>query len=103
MTSDQATRGAAPVGSDTITLHILCPSIPAPGRFTLHNQSLSDTVGQIKARITQSLPSRPAPAQQRLIYRGKPLTDDQVALASVLGPIDVSDRSLIVYLSTMLI
>lgn len=85
------------MASDKITLHVISPSIPAPGRFTLHGQPLSDTVAQIKARITQSLPGRPAPAQQRLIYRGKPLTDDRASLASVLGPIDVSIQVLIIY------
>ena len=92
MTTNPPTEGDSPTGSNTITLHILCPSIPAPGRFTLHDQPLSETIAQIKARITESLASRPGPAQQRLIYRGKPLADDRATLASVLGPIDVSEK-----------
>lgn len=90
MTTDPAAQGNTPTESNNITLNVLSPSIPAPGRFTLHDQPLSDTVAQIKARITQALPGRPSPAQQRLIYRGKPLVDDSASLASILGPIDVS-------------
>lgn len=102
MTTDPATKDTTPMASDKITLHVISPSIPAPGRFTLHDQSLSDTVAQIKARITLSLPSRPTPGQQRLIYRGKPLTDDRASLASILGPIDVSIQ-VPVYLSLIVL
>ncbi|KAJ5596868.1 hypothetical protein N7450_003326 [Penicillium hetheringtonii] len=90
MATNPGAQDSTPSSSGKITLHILCPEISSTGRFTLHDQSLSDTVAQIKARITESLPSRPTPVQQRLIYHGKPLTDDRATLASVLGPVNES-------------
>ncbi|PYI04197.1 hypothetical protein BO78DRAFT_373676 [Aspergillus sclerotiicarbonarius CBS 121057] len=70
----------------SIALHVLCPSLPPPNRFTLYDLSPSITVSALKARIAQTIPSEPSPETQRLIYRGKPLTNDAVALKDVLEP-----------------
>ncbi|RAK95404.1 uncharacterized protein BO80DRAFT_264810 [Aspergillus ibericus CBS 121593] len=72
--------------SQSIALHVLCPSLPPPNRFTLNDLSPSITIAALKARIAQTIPSEPSPESQRLIYRGKPLTNDAVALRDVLEP-----------------
>ncbi len=77
------------INSRTVTLHILCPSQPIPGRFTLNDLPLETTIGELRARITQSLPSQPPPAAQRLIYRGRPLTTDSQMLSEILGSVEV--------------
>lgn len=73
-----------------IVLHILCPSFPPPSRFTINNVPLSTTVAALKARISDSISSRPSPESQRLIYRGKPLSDNNAILRDILEPVDVS-------------
>ena len=88
MTSSETPSALAE--SQSIALHVLCPSLPPPNRFTLYDLSLSITISALKARIAQTIPSEPSPETQRLIYRGKPLTNDAVALSDVLEPSNVS-------------
>ncbi|PKX93754.1 uncharacterized protein P174DRAFT_441000 [Aspergillus novofumigatus IBT 16806] len=76
----------------SITLHVLCPSLP--NRFTFDDLPLSTTVAGLKARLTESIPSRPAPSNQRLIWRGRALSDDAMTLESVLGPTDSTEYSM---------
>ncbi|OOF95516.1 hypothetical protein ASPCADRAFT_207993 [Aspergillus carbonarius ITEM 5010] len=84
MTSSETPSALAE--SQSIALHVLCPSLPPPNRFTLYDLSPSITISALKARIAQTIPSEPSPETQRLIYRGKPLTNDAVALSDVLEP-----------------
>ncbi|KAJ5407367.1 hypothetical protein N7465_008651 [Penicillium sp. CMV-2018d] len=72
----------------TITLHILCQSLPPPSRFTLENVPLSSTIAQLKSRIEQSFPNNPQASHQRLIYRGKPLTVDDATLRAVVSSME---------------
>lgn len=85
-----AAGGEGDTRSRTVTLHILCPSQPIPGRFTLNDLPLETTVGELRVRITQSVPSQPPPATQRLIYRGRPLTTESQTLSEILGSVEVS-------------
>lgn len=76
--------------SEKIVLHVLCPSLPPPGRFTFHDLTLSTSVAILKARISESVPGRPPTAIQRLIYCGRPITNDDQTLKTVLEPVEVS-------------
>lgn len=76
--------------SQKIVLHVLCPSLPPPGRFTFHDLTLSTSVASLKSRISESVPSRPPTTIQRLIYCGKPITNDAQTLKTVLEPVEVS-------------
>lgn len=98
MASDQASAAAAVATaadnegdhmSRTVTIHIVSPSLPGTSRFTLHDVPLNTTVGQLRVRITQSFPNRPEPSTQRLIYRGRPLTNDGHRLSRLLTPPEV--------------
>ncbi|GFF23094.1 hypothetical protein IFM46972_00548 [Aspergillus udagawae] len=89
--SDQPSA-ASETGPRSITLHVLCPSLP--NRFTFDDLPLSTTVAGLKARLTESIPSRPAPSNQRLIWRGRALLDDAMTLESVLGPMDSTEYSM---------
>ncbi|KAL4880978.1 hypothetical protein BJY04DRAFT_190538 [Aspergillus karnatakaensis] len=73
-------------GAEGFILHVLCPSLPQPNRFTFKDLSLSITVADLKARISQSIPSHPSPDTQRLLYLGKLLTNDNVTLQSLFEP-----------------
>jgi hypothetical protein len=57
------------------------PGFPKDVAFRLPPES---TIKQVKEHITGSLDSRPPTDQQRLIYRGKMMQDENV-LESVLG------------------
>lgn len=60
-------------------------------RFTLHDLPRSTTVAGLKTRISQSIPSQPLPESQRLIYRGKPLVNQNEMLQGILEPPGVSN------------
>ncbi|GMG49127.1 unnamed protein product [Aspergillus oryzae var. brunneus] len=77
-------------GTQAFILHVLCPSLPPPNRFTFNDLVPSITIAGLKARISQSIPNRPPPETQRLIYRGKPISDDDWTLQKVLEPTNVS-------------
>ncbi|EAW22278.1 uncharacterized protein NFIA_009580 [Aspergillus fischeri NRRL 181] len=94
MASNSSDQPSAPLETvpRSITLHVLCPSLP--NRFTFNDLPLSTTVAGLKARLTESIPSRPAPSNQRLIWRGRALLDDAMTLESVLGPTDSTEYSM---------
>ena len=81
---------AASESSDTINLNVLCPSLQSPGRFTIENIPTTSTVAGLKDRISNALDSRPAHEAQRLIYRGKPLSEGSTVLRNIFDPADVS-------------
>ncbi|KAH1487448.1 hypothetical protein LV164_006704 [Aspergillus fumigatus] len=94
MASNSSDQPSAPLETvpRSITLHVLCPSLP--NRFTFDDLPLSTTVAGLKARLTESIPSRPAPSNQRLIWRGRALLDDAMTLESVLDPADSTEYSM---------
>ena len=73
-----------------IVLHVLCPTLASPNRFTFHDFTLSSTVASLKTRLSESIPSQPTPAIQKLIYCGKPISNDGLTLQSVLEPVEVN-------------
>ncbi|KAL3481979.1 hypothetical protein BJX99DRAFT_217913 [Aspergillus californicus] len=75
---------------ERIVLHVLCPSLPTPRRITFNDIPLSATIAYLKSRLSESIPSRPSSDQQRLLYMGKPVSDDQVTLQSLFEPLDGS-------------
>ncbi|GES62306.1 conserved fungal protein [Aspergillus terreus] len=91
--SDVASSATSDTSLEFI-LHVLCPSLPPPNRFTFRDLTASHTLADLKARISQILPNRPSPELQRLIYCGKPLLDDSVSLQRVLGPVNGAEYSM---------
>ncbi|KAL3467497.1 hypothetical protein BJX64DRAFT_143635 [Aspergillus heterothallicus] len=78
----------------SLVLHVLCPSIPAPNRFTFDNISLNTTVAELKARLSRSIQTQPTANSQRLFYLGKPLLDDGATLQSLFGPLNGTEFSI---------
>ncbi|KAJ5997864.1 hypothetical protein N7522_009524 [Penicillium canescens] len=78
----------------TTTLNILCQILPPPGRYTMENLPLTTTVGQLRARISETFPGNPHPSTQRLIYQGKALLDDNVTLGGFLPSTNDSTHAL---------
>ncbi|KAJ6031842.1 hypothetical protein N7540_002574 [Penicillium herquei] len=77
---------------DTITIHVLCPTLSATSRFTLNNMSLDSTVGNLRLRIQEIIPTHPMPINQTLIVRGRRVhsQSDSNILREALAPITVS-------------
>ncbi|OJD18484.1 hypothetical protein AJ78_01473 [Emergomyces pasteurianus Ep9510] len=79
---------ASSIDAQTIVLHILSPSLEAPNRVTLDDIPLSIKISDLKTRLSETLPNRPRPDMQRLIYRGKPLSNNDEQLGNIVEPAD---------------
>lgn len=85
----------SPVPSDQlcINLKIISPSLSQP--LTFPDVPAAITVRQLKEKIRQELPTRPADNQQRLIYRGRMINRPDEKLLNLFGEDMVSElRSL---------
>ena len=72
---------------DAIVLNVLSPSSEVPGgRITFPRIHLDTKLSQLKIRIQNVLQAAPAPARQRLIYRGHALLNTDATLRQVLRP-----------------
>ncbi|OOQ87758.1 hypothetical protein PEBR_16395 [Penicillium brasilianum] len=89
-----ATSGGNDSSVRTVTIHILSPSHPAPSRFTFRDLPLETTVGELRARITHSFPNHPPPSTQRLIYRGRPLTNNNNTMADIFRSVEETEHSI---------
>jgi hypothetical protein len=67
-----------------VNLHIVSPSVGV-GNLRFPDLPATTTVRQLKAKIRESLESRPADDNQRLIHRGRLLTCETDTLQDVLG------------------
>ncbi|EER38048.1 ubiquitin family protein [Histoplasma capsulatum H143] len=79
---------AAGTPAQTVDLHILSPSLEVPTRVTLDNLPLAMKILDLKTRLSETLPSRPRPDIQRLIYRGKPLLNNEERLSNIVQHAD---------------
>lgn len=66
-----------------VLLHVLSPSTEVPNKLTFPDILASTTIRELKSKIQDAVPSRPDPARQRLIYWGKPITQEQLSLKDV--------------------
>lgn len=71
--------------AQTILLHVLSPSTEIPHKLIFSDVPTSTTVAELKTRICNAVPSRPASGRQRLIYRGKALVKDGATLAEIFS------------------
>ncbi|EUC46646.1 hypothetical protein COCMIDRAFT_4301 [Bipolaris oryzae ATCC 44560] len=69
----------------TINLKVLSPSAELEGGITLAGLPASITVKELRSRIHDAVPSKPAPERMRLIYRGRVVANDADTLTTVFG------------------
>ncbi|OJD27694.1 hypothetical protein ACJ73_00903 [Blastomyces percursus] len=86
MDSVDELRSASGSDAQTIVLHILSPSLE--NRVTLDNLPLAVNVLDVKTRLSEALPNHPRPDVQKLIYRGKPLLNNEDQLSNIVAPAD---------------
>lgn len=73
----------------SMTLQVLSPSLEPQNRHILHGLPLDSKVLDIKMRLFHEIPARPPPTIQRLIYRGRVLSNDQERVTNIFPPTDV--------------
>lgn len=77
----------------TINLKILSPSTEVEGGVNLADVPASTTVKELRSRIQDAVPSKPAPERMRLIYRGRVVANDSDTLTNVFGAENVCFNS----------
>ncbi|KAI4944460.1 hypothetical protein J4E86_009519 [Alternaria arbusti] len=71
--------------AQTVNLKILSPSSDFEGGVNLADVPASTTVKELRSRIQDAAPSKPAPERMRLIYRGRVVANDADTLSNVFG------------------
>lgn len=74
----------------TINLKVLSPSTEVEGGIHLPGLPAATTVRELRQRIHDAAPSRPAIDRMRLIYRGRVVANDSDTLQQVFGIDNVS-------------
>jgi len=74
----------------TFTLVVLSPSIGVDRPLNFHHLPATTSVKDLKAKIRDVLPSKPADENQRLIHRGRLLGRETETMADVFGKDTVS-------------
>lgn len=69
----------------TINLKVLSPSAEVEGGVNFVDIPASTTVKELRSRIQNAVPSKPAPERMRLIYRGRVVANDADTLSAVFG------------------
>ncbi|KFZ18137.1 hypothetical protein V502_04296 [Pseudogymnoascus sp. VKM F-4520 (FW-2644)] len=75
----------------TFTLHIISPSLGSHGPFSFPNLPTATTVQQLKAKIRERVQTKPHNDHQRLIHRGRQLTEVET-MADVFGKETLSNE-----------
>ncbi|OBT85565.1 hypothetical protein VE02_06697 [Pseudogymnoascus sp. 03VT05] len=75
----------------TFTLHIISPSLGSHGPFFFPNLPIATTVHQLKAKIRERVQTKPHNDHQRLIHRGRQLTEVET-MADIFGKETLSNE-----------
>jgi hypothetical protein len=77
----------------SINLKILSPSTEVEGGVNLPDVPASTTIKELRSRIQDAVPSKPATERMRLIYRGRVVANDADTLGGVFGADNVGYHS----------
>ncbi|KAM0272210.1 hypothetical protein ACHAQH_008792 [Verticillium albo-atrum] len=96
------TPTSAPMTADvpydqlTVNLNVISPTTTATsgGPLSFPNLPVSTTILQLKEKIRDAVPSKPADTQQRLIYRGRHLQADNDTLGQIIGEATIREHDL---------
>lgn len=69
----------------TVNLQVLSPSVGVNRPLLFPGIAASTTVKQLKEKIRQTLPLRPADENQRLIHRGRAIVKETDSLLDIFG------------------
>src|SRR4051794_3852881 len=99
MADDNATpaQGDNSTTTSSFDLQIVSPSTGVNRPLVFPSIPASTTVRQLKEKIRDAVPARPADDQQRLIHRGRLVTREDDTLETVLGAEAVSSPTLAIF------
>jgi len=83
--SDTPVRDEPSLDALSFTLNILSPSVGVSSPLTFPLLPAATTVKQLKAKIRDVLPSKPADENQRLIHRGRMLGRETDTMVQIFG------------------
>tara|TARA_R110002003_G_scaffold107_9_gene9027 strand:- start:4449 stop:4718 length:270 start_codon:yes stop_codon:yes gene_type:complete len=75
----------------TINLKVLSPSTEVEGGVAFADLPTTTTIKELRSRIQDAVPSRPATERMRLIYRGRVVANDADTLGDVFGADNVRE------------
>ncbi|KAM5356406.1 hypothetical protein ACJ41O_003052 [Fusarium nematophilum] len=75
----------APVDDQTVNLQVVSPSVGVNRPLLFPGLAANTTVKELKDKIRQTLPLRPADEHQRLIHRGRAIVRDSDTLLDIFG------------------
>ena len=81
----------APTGDEerpepiNFTLVVVSPSVGVTGPLTFSHLPATTSVKELKAKIRDALPSKPADESQRLIHRGRMLARETETMIDIFG------------------
>ena len=78
---------------NVINLKILSPSTEVEGGVILPDLPASTTIKELRQKIQDAAPSKPATDRMRLIYRGRVVANDNDKLVDIFGVESVSSPS----------
>ena len=78
----------------TFTLVVISPSNGVNGPLTFPNVVATTSVKEVKAKIRDTIPSKPTDEGQRLIHHGRLLSRETETMQEVFGQEAVGDPSL---------
>ena len=90
--SDSDSDSSASVTASSINLRILSPSPEVEGGIHFPALAASTTIAELKQKIQDAVPSKPATDRMRLIYRGRVVANADDALLTVFGSDTVRAR-----------
>ncbi|KAF2641779.1 hypothetical protein P280DRAFT_548418 [Massarina eburnea CBS 473.64] len=79
------TADTADAGHGTVNLKVLSPSTEIDGGVSFPGLRASTTIAELRQRVQDAVPSRPATERMRLIYRGRVVANDDDTLRDVFG------------------
>ncbi|KAL3425944.1 ubiquitin family protein [Phlyctema vagabunda] len=82
---DAPTRDEEQPEPTTFTLNVVSPSVGVSGPLIFPHISATTTIGQLKAKIRDALPTRPSDDHQRLIHRGRLLANEADTMNVIFG------------------
>jgi hypothetical protein len=71
--------------AQSILVHVISPSTEVPNRLTFPEVPVSTTITELKKLIQDAIPTKPSFERQRIIYRGRPIIQPELTLASLFG------------------
>jgi hypothetical protein len=79
----------------SINLKVLSPSTEVEGGVSFTDLPTTTTIKELRSRIQDAVPSKPATERMRLIYRGRVVANDADTLGNVFGAENVRGLSLV--------